>query len=210
MVTTSDNPRNYNGMSLLREDARPISGDTRQRDIGAPAETSVLSPVERVGFVRVGNNKSAYVRHLLSYVDQAALCPLKIVVNAGNGREGVTIDELVPHLPLEFVHIHYEPNGHFLHGIRDPLPPENCATNAEAVRARGADFGVARDGDSVAVSSSTQAAGLSTVTTWSVCLPTSSAVRGLNFGCEIVGGEQTQGLGSRLRSVLNKSCCVTS
>jgi phosphomannomutase/phosphoglucomutase len=95
----------------------------------------------------VDTDKSAYIEHLLGYVDRAALRPLKIVVNAGNGGAGVVIDELAPHLPFEFIRIHHEPDGSFPHGIPNPLLPENRAATAEAVRASGADFGIAWDGD---------------------------------------------------------------
>lgn len=57
------------------------------------------------------------------------------------------IDELAFHLPFEFVRIQHEPDGHFPHGIPNPLLPENRQATADAVRAHGADFGIAWDGD---------------------------------------------------------------
>jgi phosphomannomutase/phosphoglucomutase len=147
MVTASHNPMDYNGMKLVRQDSRPVSGDTGLRDIEALTEAGEFAPSATVGSVRVDEDKSAYIAHLLGYVDRAALRPLKIVVNAGNGGAGVVIDELAPHLPFEFIRIHHEPDGRFPHGIPNPLLPDNRAATAEAVRANGADFGVAWDGD---------------------------------------------------------------
>jgi phosphomannomutase/phosphoglucomutase len=147
MVTASHNPMDYNGMKLVREDARPISGDTGLREIERLAESAAFEPVGSIGTVRVDTDKSAYVKHLLSYIDRSALRPLKIVVNAGNGGAGIVIDELAPHLPFEFVRIHHEPDGTFPHGIPNPLLPDNRAATAEAVRTHGADFGIAWDGD---------------------------------------------------------------
>ncbi len=80
-------------------------------------------------------------------MDVATLRPLKLVVNAGNGGAGAIIDLLAPHLPLEFVRICHEPDGSFPNGIPNPLLPENRAATADAVRAHGADFGIAWDGD---------------------------------------------------------------
>ncbi|KAA0072051.1 phosphomannomutase [Rhodanobacter sp. T12-5] len=147
MVTASHNPMDYNGMKLVRDGSRPVSGDTGLRDIEALTESGRFVPVATVGSLRVDADKSAYIEHLLGYVDRSALRPLKIVVNAGNGGAGVVIDELAPHLPFEFIRIHHEPDGRFPHGIPNPLLPENRAATAAAVRDSGADFGIAWDGD---------------------------------------------------------------
>lgn len=147
MVTASHNPMDYNGMKLVRQDARPVSGDTGLRGIETLAESGDFMPSNRVGSVRVDNDKSSYIAHLLSYVDHVNLRRLKIVVNAGNGGAGLVIDELAPHLPFEFIRIHHEPDGSFPHGIPNPLLPENRAATAHAVRESGADLGIAWDGD---------------------------------------------------------------
>lgn len=147
MVTASHNPMDYNGMKLVRQGARPISGDTGLRDIEALVEAGEFPSPGSPATQRVDTDKSAYIDHLLSYVDRAALRPLRIVVNAGNGGAGLVIDQLAPHLPFEFIRIHHEPDGRFPHGIPNPLLPENRAATADAVRAHGADFGIAWDGD---------------------------------------------------------------
>jgi phosphomannomutase/phosphomannomutase/phosphoglucomutase len=54
---------------------------------------------------------------------------------------------LAAHLPCEFIHLHDEPDGNFPHGIPNPLLPENRAATTAAVRAHGADLGLAWDGD---------------------------------------------------------------
>ena len=99
MVTASHNPMDYNGMKLVREQAKPISGDSGLfaiRDLAADAEFAVAN--RRYQLLR-RESKNAYVHHLLSYLEGAALQPLKIVVNAGNGGAGSIIDALEPHLP---------------------------------------------------------------------------------------------------------------
>ncbi len=146
MVTASHNPMGYNGMKLVREQARPISGDTGLFDVRDFAASDAPLPSGN-GQVRSDTDKTAYIQHLLGYVDVGQLKPLKIVVNAGNGGAGLVIDELAPHLPFEFIRIQHEPDGSFPNGIPNPLLPENRAATADAVRAHGADFGIAWDGD---------------------------------------------------------------
>ncbi|MDF3982449.1 phosphomannomutase [Luteibacter sp. PPL554] len=148
MVTASHNPIDYNGMKLVREGARPISGDTGLRDIERLVEADTFGPPSlKRGTVIRDHDKSAYVSHLLGYVEPAVFRPLKVVVNAGNGGAGAIVDLLEPHLPLQFIRVNHEPDGRFPNGIPNPLLPENREATAAAVRAHGADFGVAWDGD---------------------------------------------------------------
>ena len=148
MVTASHNPMGYNGMKLVREQARPISGDSGLfaiRDLAA--DVGDLTMTNRRGRLDHHPDKSAYIAHLLGSIDVGTLRPLKIVVNAGNGGAGPIIDALEPHLPLRFIKIHHDPDGTFPHGIPNPLLPECRDATAQAVRAHGADLGLAWDGD---------------------------------------------------------------
>ena len=147
MVTASHNPMDYNGMKLVKEQARPISSDTGLFAISdvVAADTSAAKPAS--GAQTSQTDKSAYIEHLLSYVQRDALRPLKIVANAGNGGAGAIIDLLAPHLPFEFVRIHHQPDGSFPNGIPNPLLQENRQATADAVIEHGADFGIAWDGD---------------------------------------------------------------
>jgi len=91
--------------------------------------------------------RPAYVAHLLRFIDVAALKPLRLVVNAGNGCAGPVLDALAEHLPFEFVRLHHEPDGRFPNGVPNPILPENRAITAQTVREHKADMGIAWDGD---------------------------------------------------------------
>lgn len=149
MVTASHNPMDYNGMKLVREDARPISQDTGLLTIRDAVMAPGAKQPSHAGAARMRplHDKSDYFDALLAYVDGADLKPLKIVTNAGNGGAGVVIDGLAPRLPFEFIRLQHAPDGTFPNGIPNPLLPENRAATAEAVRANGADMGIAWDGD---------------------------------------------------------------
>jgi phosphomannomutase len=147
MITASHNPPDYNGMKFVREQSKPISGDNGLKEIRAFAERGEFPKASRTGARHRIDTMRAYIAHLLSYVDKATLKPLKIVVNAGNGGAGLIIDELEPFLPFNFIKMHHEPDGHFPNGIPNPMIEENRASTIAAIRANGADFGIAWDGD---------------------------------------------------------------
>jgi phosphomannomutase/phosphoglucomutase len=147
MVTASHNPMDYNGLKLVREGSRPISGDTGLFAIRDAAVANVFASGVKPGGIRQESSKTAFVEHLLSYIDRSKLKPLKVVVNAGNGGAGLIVDQLAPHLPLEFVRVNHEPDGSFPNGIPNPLLPENRSATADSVREHGADLGIAWDGD---------------------------------------------------------------
>ena len=135
-------------MKLVREAARPISGDsglTAIRDRAAARGLFTQAP--RSGELTVDIDKSTYIEHLLGYIDHTSLKPLKIVADPGNGAAGPVIHQLKRHLPFEFILIQDAPNGHFPNGVPNPLLPEMRAVTSRAVIEHRADFGIAWDGD---------------------------------------------------------------
>ena len=148
MVTASHNPPDYNGMKFVREEARPISSDTGLKEMRALIEGSRLpGKAARPGGEHPLDIRGDYLKHLLGYVDLGRLRPLKVVVNAGNGGAGLIVDALEPHLPFKFIKVNHEPDGTFPHGVPNPMLEENRTATAQAVRASGADVGLAWDGD---------------------------------------------------------------
>lgn len=147
VVTASHNPKDYNGMKLVRENSKPISGDTGLNDIRDLAATGEFDAVSDHGSVSSVNIDDDYAAHLLSYIDVSKLKPLKVVCNAGNGGAGAVIDLLEPHLPIEWIKMHHEPDGNFPHGVPNPLLEENRQPTIDAIKEHGADVGIAWDGD---------------------------------------------------------------
>ena len=146
-VTASHNPKDYNGMKFVREQSKPISGDTGLKDIQLLAEQNNFAAVSQKGTVTAQDTRPAYIQHLLTYVDVPQLSPLKIVCNAGNGGAGAVIDDIESSLPFEWVKVHHNADGNFPNGVPNPLLEENRAPTADAIKANGADMGIAWDGD---------------------------------------------------------------
>ena len=152
-VTASHNPLDWNGMKMVRAGSAPLDAKTGLADIRALAEADDFGPARMGGQCDIsGAARAAYVARVLSFIDVEALRPLHILVNAGNGAAGPTFDAIDSELiargaPLRFTRMHHTPDGHFPNGIPNPLLEENQPETAAAVRAAGADFGVAWDGD---------------------------------------------------------------
>lgn len=153
-VTASHNPIDYNGMKPIREGSRPISSDTGLLDIKRLAEANQFAPVDAAA--RGGYEKRSvlneYLDHLLGYIDNEAIRPIKLVMNAGNGAAGHVVDAIEARfadlkLPIEIIKIFNEPDGTFPNGIPNPILHENRAPTIDAVLAHGADMGIAWDGD---------------------------------------------------------------
>jgi phosphomannomutase len=154
VVTASHNPIDYNGMKLVRENSKPISGDTGLFDIKALAEKNdfVEVDINNRGSLSSHNIDDAFTEHLLTYIDTKNITPLKLVVNAGNGTAGPALDVIESafnklNVPVEFIKIHHQPDGNFPNGIPNPLLIENRSATSEAVIAHNADMGIAWDGD---------------------------------------------------------------
>lgn len=154
-VTASHNPLDYNGMKLVREQSKPISGDTGLRDIQKLAEANVFAAVNEVqrGSYKQVSVLDAYIEKLLSYVDLKNFNrPLKLVMNSGNGAAGHVIDAIesrfkVAGVNVEFIKVHHVADGNFPNGIPNPLLPECRQDTTDAVIAHQADMGIAFDGD---------------------------------------------------------------
>ena len=153
-VTASHNPIDYNGMKLVAAGARPLDPGTDFQTLRRRAEAAAWRKADRLGEAldKSAEARRRYVEKVLSFIDIKTLTPLNILINSGNGAAGPTFDAIADALaargaPLTFARHHHEPDPSFPNGIPNPLLPENHAATAEAVRAAGADFGVAFDGD---------------------------------------------------------------
>ena len=151
-VTASHNPIDYNGMKIVGPGSRPLDPLTEMEVLRQRAEAGGFEKAAVAGKVKQVNPRAAYAAKVISFMDTAKLRPLKILVNAGNGTAGPTFDVIKAELaaksaPLEFVEMDHTPDPGFPNGIPNPLLPENQPRTAAAVRAEGADFAVAWDGD---------------------------------------------------------------
>jgi phosphomannomutase len=168
-VTASHNPKEYTGLKIVRRGALPVGGDSGLLDIrdralsnktdaqakpvrpevGIASDASAdrsegLSP----GHVQRYDIWPQYVDRVLSFVDVAALRPMRIVIDAANGMAGAMLPPVLEWLTqLETVRFFFAPDGTFPNHAPNPLLPENREFIVGKTLEERADFGVAFDGD---------------------------------------------------------------
>ena len=147
-VTASHNPKEYTGMKIVRRGALPVGGESglleiRDR-IGALGQTP---EGQTPGHVEEYDVWPGYVERVLSFVDVAAIRPLRVLIDAANGMAGAMLPPVLERLPVEAVRYYFEPDGSFPNHEPNPLLPENREFIVERTKAEAADFGVAFDGD---------------------------------------------------------------
>ena len=149
MFTASHNPAQYNGLKLCLSGARPIGRDTGLAEIEAEAEKLLDEPAgPLVGHPprarsprRVGRPRRLVRRRRL------ALRPLKVVADTANGMGGLVVPIVFDRLPFSVDILFPELDGNFPNHPADPIQPENLVDLKRAVLERGADIGLAFDGD---------------------------------------------------------------
>jgi phosphomannomutase len=155
MFTASHNPAQYNGIKLCRAGARPVGQDSGLSVVRQRAQ-ELLGDLDAVaaGLPRIEHRDllGDYAAHLRKLVDLSGIRPLKVIVDAGNGMGGYTVPAVLgnlvlPALPLEIVPLYFELDGSFPNHEANPLDPDNLVDLQNAIRAQGADIGIAFDGD---------------------------------------------------------------
>jgi len=149
MVTASHNPKNHNGMKMVKSGSRPISIDSGLMEIKEIVRQNSFSnsPPKRRGSLSFLDHRSDYLDKILSFSRGHKKEHLKVLANPGNGSAGLVLDPLKKLLNFDVITINDNPDGNFPNGVPNPLLVENRESTVKAVRDEEADLGVAWDGD---------------------------------------------------------------
>jgi len=147
MLTASHNPPRYNGLKFCLAGAKPVGEDTGLGEIRALAERGEEPPARRRGSVEERGLLDAFADHVLSFVDATTMAPLTVVADTANGMGGLVVPAVFERLPVTLVHLFPELDGTFPNHPADPIDPENQRDLKREVLDRGADVGLAFDGD---------------------------------------------------------------
>jgi phosphomannomutase len=152
MVTASHNPIEYNGMKIVGPGSRPIDPGSELARIRQTAERQDWTRAATPGALEVRATRGDYADRVAGFARGLAGKRFRLVADAGNGTAGAAFDAVLDRLAaagaeIEVTRLRHAPDPTFPHGIPNPLLPENRAMTADAVRAAGADLGIAWDGD---------------------------------------------------------------
>ena len=75
VITASHNPKNYNGMKLVREDSKPISSDSGLNEIKALAEKMNCQNLTLGGNLFYLSTVAPYIDHILEFIKVKILKP---------------------------------------------------------------------------------------------------------------------------------------
>jgi phosphomannomutase len=147
-VTASHNPKQYNGLKMVRQEALPLSGDAGLSDIREMiANDRIPPPSSRRGQVTTKNVLEPYVEHVMSFIDPSIVKPFKVVLDAGSGMAGLVAPKLFDRLPCLTTRMCFDVDGNFPNHEANPLIEDNRRHIVERVVAEKADIGIAWDGD---------------------------------------------------------------
>ncbi|WP_258084804.1 phosphoglucosamine mutase [Thermococcus thermotolerans] len=149
VITASHNPPEYNGIKLLEPNGMGLK---KERE-AVVEEVFFNEDFERarwdgIGKVREEDIIRPYIEAIKARVDVEAIKKRRpfVVVDTSNGAGSLTLPYLLRELGCRVVSVNAHPDGHF--PARNPEPnEENLKGFMEIVKALGADFGVAQDGD---------------------------------------------------------------
>jgi phosphomannomutase len=147
-ITASHNPKEYNGIKMVRREAFPLSGESGIGDIRDMIAANQLPPPARApGGLTNRDVVDDYIKHVMSFIDPSVIKPFNVVLDAGNGIAGMVAPKLFVHLPCRVDALCFEVDGTFPNHEANPLIEENRRDIVARVVATKADIGIAWDGD---------------------------------------------------------------
>ncbi|MEY2476736.1 MAG: phosphomannomutase [Actinomycetota bacterium] len=146
MFTASHNPAQYNGIKMCLAGAKPVGEDTGLRQIKSLVAQGVPDGPSG-GTVTEMDLLGAFADHVRSFVDRSTLRPLKVVADTANGMGGLVAPKVFEGLPFDVEIMYGELDGTFPNHPADPIQPENQKDLQARVLEKGADVGLAFDGD---------------------------------------------------------------
>lgn len=147
-ITASHNPKQYNGVKLVRRAAFPLSGEAGINDIRDMLTNGTLPAPEAVrGSVSKAEMLEDYVAHVMKFIDPSVVKPFNVVLDGGCGIAGMVAPKLFEKLPCKTTELCFTVDGTFPTHEANPLIEENRKDIVEEVVRQKADIGIAWDGD---------------------------------------------------------------
>ncbi|MCX6785087.1 MAG: phosphomannomutase/phosphoglucomutase [Candidatus Komeilibacteria bacterium] len=147
-VSASHNPKEYNGLKMVRARGVPISGATGIEEIKKLALANQFTLATTKGRV---SKKEMVTPELIAELKKdlplSTIKPLKVVVDPANGMGILDLPEILGHTAVTMIPLNFTLDGTFPAHEADPLKEKNLVQLQQAVLAQQADLGIAVDGD---------------------------------------------------------------
>jgi len=153
MVSASHNPKEYNGIKIVRERALPLGKGSGMEELMGLVENGGFIDAEKIGSVTVKENTvSDQVDYEMEFCglkeEVNKIKKFKIVVDTANAMGAQYLEALFQKFPqIELVKMNFDLDGTFPAHQADPFQDENVADLKKRVLTEKADLGIATDGD---------------------------------------------------------------
>jgi len=147
-ITASHNPEQYNGLKLTGPQAVPAIELVSIEELRHVAERGRFTGYKRRG--KLEKLPEPIDRYVRAVIDMAGLdnCGmLKLVIDTGNGMEGIVLPKLFENTNCQVIPLFWNPDGRFPNHEANPLKEETLTDLKEKLTETGANLGIAYDGD---------------------------------------------------------------
>ena len=130
-ITASHNPKQYNGVKMVRREALPLSGDAGIGDIRDMIVNGTLPPPAATRGRRTSLDiMDGYIDKAMSFIDPSVIKPFKVVLDAGSGMAGLVAPRIFDRLPCQVTKLCFTIDGTFPTHEANPLLCESRAENS--------------------------------------------------------------------------------
>lgn len=151
MATASHNPPQYGGFKMIIKNLQNpdsilfISG-SELYDFMQSLQLPLSDP-QGMGKIQSKDVFQDHLKHILSFVDKKKIRPFKVVVDTGNGMNGILTPQIFKELPCEFIHLFPDLDGTFPNRAPNPLTPGASDKIRDKILETNADLGFICDVD---------------------------------------------------------------
>ncbi|MFH0836873.1 MAG: phosphomannomutase/phosphoglucomutase [Candidatus Aenigmatarchaeota archaeon] len=147
-VSASHNPKDYNGLKIVKKRAFPVSESSGLKDIEKAVQQNKFDDVDREGgFISKSDVLDSEIDESMRFCDADRIKPLKVVIDAANSMGSLYASGLFKKLSCKLIEMNFELDGTFPSHEPDPFKEENLADIKKRVIEEKADIGIAIDGD---------------------------------------------------------------
>jgi len=149
IVSASHNPKEYNGVKLTRENAKPFGAGSGMEELKALVEKGKFPEPAKNGSVEIYENiLDEQVKYEEKGIDLSKISEFKIVADPANAMGALYLERLFKDLPqVELIKMNFDLDGTFPVHQADPFQEKNIADLKKRALEEKACLGIATDGD---------------------------------------------------------------